>query len=221
MHYFTDRIQAGRILADKLAHYEGQDCTVMALSEGGMLIGSEIASRIHASLCLLVIENIEVDGEPDPIGLMSSSGSFIYNTMFSAGQLEEMVSDYRQIIDQERLETFHKINRIVGKDGIIDKNLLKNHVVILVSDGLKNGLSLDVAADFIKTLKLKKLIVATPIASVPGVERMHLVADEIYCLGVADNYFTTNHYYQNNNLPDHEIVMQLMKSNIADTKTKE
>jgi putative phosphoribosyl transferase len=211
MHYFNNRTEAGRILADKLAAYSAENCVVVSLSEGGVLIGVEIASRLKSSLFLLTIENVELAGESDPIGLMSGGGSFIYNTMFSAGQLEEMISDYRQIIDQERIKTFQKLNRVLGKDGVIDKAQLKKRTIVLVSDGLKNGLSIDVAADFIKSLVVKKLIIATPVASVPAVERMHLLADEVCCLGITDNYMYTDHYYQENDVPKHEQIVELMK----------
>jgi putative phosphoribosyl transferase len=211
MHYFNDRREAGRTLADKLAVYATQDCVIVALSEGGVIVGAEIAVRLKAPIYLLTIENVGLEGETDPIGLMSGGGSFIYNSMFSAGQLEEILSDSRPLIDQERMKTFQKLNRVLGKDGVIDKEQLKRRTIVLVSDGLKNGLSIDVAADFVKVLVVKKLIIATPVASVPAVERMHLLADEICCLGIADNYISTDHYYQNSVIPSHDELVKLMK----------
>lgn len=211
MNYFKSRPEAGQMLAQKLAMYSSEDCVVVALSEGGVLVGNEVAKTLKAPLFLLTIENVHVEGELDPIGLMSGGGSFIYNSSFSPGQLEEMVSDYRQVIEQERMRTFQKLNRIMGKDGVIDKNQLKKRTIILVSDGFKNGLSLDVAADFIKSLVVTKLIISTPIASVPAVERMHIMGDEVCCLGIADHYLQTDHYYEDNNLPDHKAVVALMQ----------
>lgn len=212
MHYFVDRQQAGKLLAEKLAVYKSENCAVVALSEGGILIGLEIAKRIHASLYFLATEDINLPGEPDPLAVMSSAGTFTYNNLFSIGQLEEFNIDYRAFVDQQRLEKFHKLNRLISKDGVIRAPLLKRHVVILVSDGFKSGLSLDVAADFMKYIVVKKLIVATPISSVQAVDRMHLVADEIYCLGVADNFFDTNHYYEDNSLPEHKTAMEMMQN---------
>lgn len=219
MHYFQSRAEAGKTLAEKLTMYANKDCVVVSLSEGGVLIGAEIAKSLRAPLFLLTIENVQLEGEIDPVGLMSGGGSFIYNTMFSAGQLEEMVSDYRQVIEQERMRTFQKLNRVLGKDGVIDKAQLKKRTIILVSDGFKNGLSLDVAADFIKALVVKKLVIATPVASIPAVERMHLMGDEVCCLGIADNYLQTDHYYEDNKLPDHKAIVALMKQAQSDSGT--
>jgi predicted phosphoribosyltransferase len=143
---------------------------------------------------------------------MNSAGGFTYNAELSSGELEEMTGDFRSVIDQERLRAFQKLNRIVGKDGAVPKNLLKRHVVIIVSDGLQNGLSLDVAADFLKPISVKMLIVVAPIASVPAVDRMHILADEIFCLGIIHDYISTDHYYEKNDIPDHQTVVEIMKN---------
>jgi predicted phosphoribosyltransferase len=212
MHYFKNRTEAGKKLAKELSSCKTEQCAIVSLSEGGVLVGAEIAKVVHASLFLLMTEDVNLPGEKDPVAVMSSSGTFTYNDMFSTGQLEELQADYHQIIDQERLQTFQKLNRIVGKDGAIDKNLLKRHVVILVSDGLGSGISLAVAADFMKSINVKKIIIATPIASVKAVDKMHTLTDEIFCLGVTDNYMGTEHYYEDNDLPNHQTVVKLMEN---------
>src|SRR5690606_27943055 len=99
---------------------------------------------------------------------------------------------------------FQKLNRVSDDESKIPKILLKNHVVIFVNDGLRNGLSLDVAADFIKSVKVDKIITAVPIASVPAVDRMHLLSDEIQCLSVIEDFMETDHYYKDNTMPEHQ-----------------
>lgn len=212
MHYFKNRTEAGQKLAKELSGCKSKQCTVVSLTEGGVLVGAEIAKEIHASFFLLMMENVKLPGEKDPVAVMSSAGTFTYNDMFSTGQLEEFNFDYHQVIDQQRLQAFHKLNRLVGKDGEIDKNLLKRHTVIIVSDGLGSGVSLAVAADFMKTIAVEKIIIATPIASVKAVDKMHMMTDEIFCLGVTDNYMGTEHYYDDNDLPSHKTVVETMKN---------
>lgn len=209
--YFKNRAEAGRKLASKLSPYKNQNCAIVALSEGGLLVGAQIAMRLHTGLSLLMTEKITLPGEPDPIAAMGSTGTFTYNNLFSVGQLEEFNAEYHGYIEEERLKKFHRLNQLVSKEGEIDKKFLKHRVVILVSDGLNNALSLDIAADFIKPIAVKKLIVATPLASVPAVDRMHLLADEVYCLSVPENYMNTNHYYEDNSVPDHAGLQQIIR----------
>jgi len=190
--YFKNRAQAGRKLARELKKYEGQQVVVVALSPGAVILGAQIAMQLHANLTLLLTESVYLPGENDPIAAMSSAGTFTYNNMFSPGQIEEYITEYHNFIEERRIEKLHKLNILVGKDGEIKKDVLRNHVVIVVSDGLASGFSLDIAWSFLKTVAIKKLVVATPLASVPAVDRMHLFADDIVCLSVLVSYMNTD-----------------------------
>jgi len=200
------------MLAENLKPHNTENCVVISLSEGGVVVGAEIAKALHTALFLLVTEDVDLPGEHKPVATMSAAGTFTYNNEYSTGELEAINADYRSVIEQNRMAAFQKLNRIDSREADIPKALLKNHTVIIVSDGLRNGLSLDVAADFLKPIKTKKIIAATPVASVPAVDRMHLLADEICCLGVIEDFIDTSHYYQDNELPSHQTVIETMKN---------
>jgi putative phosphoribosyl transferase len=210
--YFRNRAEAGRELAKKLEIYQGQQVVMLALSPGAVIIGAQIAMKLHANMALLLTESVFLPGETDPIAAMSSAGIFTYNNMFSPGQIEEYITEYHHFIEEKRIEKLHQLNKLVGKDGEIKKEYLRNHVVICVSDGLSSGFSLDIAAAFLKTVHIKRLVVATPLASVPAVDRMHLFADDIVCLSVVANWFATNHYYDDNTIPSTEHLFGLMRN---------
>lgn len=209
--YFRNRADAGRKLAAKLERFKGQNISVVAMSEGAVIVGAQIAMRLHGNLMLLLTENIYLPGESDAIASMSSAGNFTYNNMFTAGQLEEMTSEYHQFIEGQRIEKMHKLNILIGHEGEIHPEYLRHHVVILVSDGLPSGFSLDLAAEFLKTIYIKKLVVVSPLASVPAVDRMHLVGDEICCLSTIDNYINTDHYYDDNTIPAVKDLFRMME----------
>lgn len=210
--YFKNRAQAGRKLAKLLEPYKGQDTVVIALNEGAVIVGAQVAMRIHANLVLMLSENIYLPGEPDAIAALGSTGSFAYSDMFSTGQIEELAAEFHSFIDQQRIEKMHHLNIMVGKDGEVHKEYLRHHIVILVSDGLPNGFSLNVAADFVKTVAIKKLIVATPLASEAAVDRMHQVGDEVQCLSIVPNYIGTDHYYDDNTVPTAEDLFKVVKN---------
>ncbi len=210
--YFTDRNQAGQQLAAKLTDYRYENTAVVALSDGGVIIGAEIAKALHCVLTMLLTEEIKLPGELNAVAVVNQDGGFTYNNMFSAGQLEGFAAEYRTYLEQEKEQKFHAINRLLGEGGLIRRDLLYGRNVILVSDGLANGLSLDAAADFLKPIKIEKLIIATPLASVPSVDRMHLMADEIVCLSVVENFMDIGHYYENNTMPEHEALIKTIET---------
>jgi hypothetical protein len=41
---------------------------------------------------------------------------------------------------------------------------------------------------------------------------MHLVGDEIVCLGVTDNYLGADHYYDENYIPAVPEIMKMMRN---------
>ena len=203
--YFENREQAGQLLAAELLEkYRYEDCAVVALSDGAVLVGEQIAKALHCVLTLLLIEEIEVPGEGVSFGGVSQNGGFTYNGMFSAGEMEEYTSEYHGYLDQERQQAFQKINRLLGDGGLISNELLRDRAIILVADGLDTGASLDVAVEFLKPIRIKRLIVATPVATVQAVDKLHIMADELHILDVKSNYMGTDHYYNQNIIPSHE-----------------
>jgi putative phosphoribosyl transferase len=210
--YFNNRAQAGKILAEKLSMYNSQNVAVISLNLGGVIIGAQIAMRLHATLALLLTSDITLPGESTPLAAISSDNIFTYNKMFSVGQIEEMAGDYRSFIEQERRTGLHKLHSLLGADGEINRDFLQRHVIILVSDGFQNGFSLDIAADFLKPVNIKKMVVATPFATVPALDRIHILADEIQCLDVISNFMGTDHYYEDNTVPPTADLLKVIKN---------
>lgn len=203
--YFESRTQAGALLAEQLvAKYRYENCAVVALSDGAVLVGEQIAAALHCILTMLLIEDIEVPGESMSFGGVSQSGGFTYNGMFSAGEVEEYTAEFHGYLDEQKREKFQKINRLLGDGGIISNDMLRDRIVILVADGIDNGAAIDVAMDFLKPIRTQKIVVATPIATVPAVDKLHLAADELHILDVKENFMGVDHYYNDNTIPSHE-----------------
>jgi len=203
--YFESREQAGIKLAVELfERYRYENCAVVSLSDGGVLVGEQIASALHSVLTLLLVEQIDVPGESQTFGAISQNGDFSYNSEFSAGEIDEYTSEYHGYLEEQKREAFQRINRLLGDGGLISSEMLRDHVVILVDDGLKNSAVLDAALQFLKPIRYSRLVIATPVASVESVDKLHMIADELHILDVKENYLDTNHYYNVNELPTHE-----------------
>lgn len=203
--YFESRPQAGQILATKLLNeYRYENCAVVALSGGAVLVGEQIASSLHCVLMMLLNEEIEIPGEGLSIGSVSQEGDFTFNSSFSEGEADEYSSEYHGYLDEQKREAFQHMNRLIGDGGIIDRDLLKERVVIVVSDGIDNGAAIDVAVEYLKSVKIKRLVIAAPIANVKAVDKLHMLADELQILDVKDNYMGPNHYYEDNKIPSRE-----------------
>ena len=203
--YFESRTDAGAKLAAQLVErYRYETCAVVALSDGAVLVGEQIAAALHSILTMLLVEGIEVPGESLRFGSVSQNGHFTYNSSFSQGEVDEYTSEYHGYLEERKREAFQKINRLLGDDGLIDNDMLRDHTIILVSDGLDSPTVLDAAVEFLKPIRITRLVVVAPVASVEAVDALHVLADELHILDVKENFLGTNHYYNDNAIPTHE-----------------
>lgn len=198
--------------------YKDDKCAVLALGDGGAMVGVQIAKQLHCVLTLLASSEIMLPREPEPIAGITSGGTVSYNHAYSDGELDEMVGENYGYIEQEKLSHMHDLNQLLGKGGTINKGLLKDHIVIIVADGLKTGFPVDLAVEFLKPVATDKIVVAAPFASVSAVDRMHVLADDIFCLNVIHDYFDTDHYYDKQDVPDHATVLDSIENIIANWK---
>jgi len=193
-------------------------CAVVALSDGGVMVGVQIAKELHCILMLLMSADIMLPREPDALAGITSGGAMAYNKRYSDGEIDELMGEYHGYVEQEKLVQMHELNSLLGKGGTIEKKLLKGHDVILVSDGLQTGFHLDIASEFLKTIEIGKLIVAAPFASIEAVDRMHIVADDLFCLSVIGEYIDTDHYYDTQDVPDHDTVIEVIENLVHNWK---
>ncbi len=212
--YFDSRTAAGKKLAEELRRYRYEDSAVLALSDGGVVVGAQIAAELHCPLMFLLTRDIKLPGEHSALGVVDQNGGFTYSDMFSAGELEEIAGEFHGIIEQQKMEKWHELNRLLSDGGIIESDILRNRVVIIVSDGLVNGTSLLAAMGFLKPIKTTKIIIVTPLASVEAVDKMHILGDELHVLSVYEGNFELDHYYEKNDVPSQEDIVKILNEAI-------
>lgn len=212
--YFQSRAEAGYRLSLELMHYRYEDCVVLCLSDGAVLVGQQIAASLHAVLTMMLVEQVDMPGEGTLFGTVNQSGRLTYDGMFSVGEIEEYFSEFHGYIEDQKRTAISRINRLLGSGGIADEQMLRGHTIIVVSDGLVNGASLDAVADYLKPIRVKRLVIVSPIASVDAVDRMHIFGDELHVIGVTENFMGVNHYYENNDIPEHDQIIQIINNSI-------
>lgn len=214
--YFKSREVAGRLLAGQLAKkHKHQPCAVIALNDGGVVVGMQVALKLQCVLMLLATETITLPRENRALGAITADGSFTFNHLYSKPELDEMTMEYRSFIELEKLRRINEMHRVSGEGDVIRRELIENRHVILVSDGMQDGFGIDLAFEFLKPIAYKQVTIATPLANVPAVDRMHVLADEIVCLNVVEDYFTTDHYYDDESAPDHSKIITTVEKMVG------
>lgn len=201
------------MLGSKLeSKYRYENCAVVALNDGGVVVGAQIAAQLHCVLTMLLVSEMSLPRENNSFGSLTSEGNFTYNPEYSQGEIDELEGEFRNVIEQQKLTKLHDMNALLGSGGLIRKDLLRGHNVILVADGLLGGGLLNAANLFLKPIAVDRLIVATPLADVKALDTIHVMADEIQCLNVIEGDFGVNHYYEKNDIPNHRKIVETIES---------
>jgi len=209
--YYKNRAEAGNLLAKKLEKYTGQKNAIIAVSDGSVVVAAPIAKQLECVITLMTTKAIALPGETQPVGYINQNGDFVFNKLLSEGQRDEFTSEYRTYIEEQKSQKMHQMNALVtGKGGIFEPKQLYGSNIILVSDGLNSGPLLDSIIDYLKPVKIEKLIIALPIACVTTVDRLHMYADELVVLDVTEYFMGTDHYYESNQLPGNQTIIKAL-----------
>lgn len=200
--YFESRVQAADIIANRLAErFTGENSAVVALSEGGVLVGAQIAHRLNCVLMYVLHENIEIPGENLDIGSVDENSGFTHNGELARMEVYEYTSEFHGYIEEQKRKAASSLNREISRSNIWKPEVLEYKNIILVNDGIKDNMAVDVALNLLKPINTKSVIICTPVADVKTVDHLHVVADELVILDIKSNFLDTDHYYGDNTKP--------------------
>lgn len=214
-NYFTSRSDAGLQLADQLKDLRFEDTVILAVSEGAVIVGAQIAAQLHSLITLLLSKDIVLPDARTVIGVVNEQGGFAHNDAIPVGTVEELALEYRGHIEHSKSQAMHDMHSVLGSDGLIEKQFFRNKTVIIVSDGARSGVAYDMAKSFLHDVATNQIIMVAPVVSPQAVDRMHISADRIEVLRVTPEYYGADHYYEDNQLPTskeiynylHNIIM--------------
>lgn len=220
-NYFKSREEAGHLLSHKLIKYRFEDVIVLALNEGGVVVGAEIAKSLHSLIAMLLTKDVYLPDGRTLMGVVNEQGGFVYNDAFSSGEIEEFESEYHEIIQTAKFNALHELHIALGQGGILSKEYFRNRIVICVADNAFSGLTFNIAYDFLKTVKIKKLVMVSPLATIQAVDKLHVLADEIDILSVTEYPQNVDHYYNDKETPDHKKIIEIINDIVLSWQTTE
>lgn len=207
---FRDRIDAGRLLAERLSRYRSRGAVVLAIPRGGVVIGAEVASTLDASLNVTIPRKIGAPGNPElAIGAVTEEGEAFLDTAL-VGSLGVTQS---YIEAQTRMEVEEIRRRMKTYLGDQRRPELKERIVILVDDGIATGATMKAAVRSVRRQDPAKVVVAVPVAPPETVESLKDVADTVVCLRAPTAFYAIGQFYQDfEQVGDAEVISILRKA---------
>jgi erythromycin esterase-like protein/predicted phosphoribosyltransferase len=190
---FTNRLEAGRLLASKLSQYAGRsDLIVLALPRGGVPVAFEVARRLGAPLDVFLVRKLGVPGHPEvAMGAIAEGGIEVLDEATIA-YLRIPRAAVDQVASRERLELDRRDRHYRGGRHVPE---VRDRIVILIDDGLATGATMEAAIVALRQRKPARIVVAAPIGAKETCARLKTLADHVICLSTPEPFRAVGLWY--------------------------
>jgi putative phosphoribosyl transferase len=205
MKPFSDRFEAGRFLAPKLAHFrERPGAMVLALPKGGVPVAYEIAKDLHILLDIILVRKLQMPGNKEAMGAVASGGMQIINNDITAA-LNISEATINSIARQEQEELRRQDRLYRGNRPVLN---VFGATVIVVDDGLATGATMKAAVLALRKQEPSRIIIAVPVAAADTCTQFRSEVDEIVCGITAEPFDSIGDWY--------ESFVQLSEEEVAE-----
>lgn len=207
---FTDRSEAGRLLADRvaerLAALHVTDPVIYALPRGGVPVAAEIAKRLDAPLDLVLVRKIGAPGYPEvAMGAVVDGAdpqTILNEDVFAATGGD--AAGLSRARSRELAEIERRRIRYLGDRSRISP---AGRVAVIVDDGLATGATAKAALAAVKRQGARLAVLAVPVAPADSIDDMLEYADELIVLHAPREFWAIGPFYEDfHQLSDDETV---------------
>ncbi len=205
---FTDRAEAGRILASKLSAYSNrEDVIVLGLPRGGMPVASAVAGALRVPLDVFVVSKLGTPWNSElAMGAVAEGGvqvldlSIVKALCISDEDIQQAASGARR--ELEARESLYRGGRPAPE--------LEDKTVILVDEGIATGCSTLAAIAAIRRRGAARIVVAVPVASASGCSGIRMEADEVISVAEPEMFLAVSQWYEDFTQIGDEDVCRLL-----------
>jgi putative phosphoribosyl transferase len=187
---FSDRDEAGKLLSEKIADLKNEDCLVLAIPRGGVVIGNQIALSLGCKLDVIISKKINPPNQPEyAIGAVMPDGTIHWNQDMSQ-YLEHPY--FVNEINEKKRQAQRQLEEFRG-NSTYD---LRGKTVILTDDGIATGATVFVILKWLAKNNPKRIIVASPVIPVSTYEQLKKLTDRIIALLIPTAFYAVSEFYK-------------------------
>jgi len=211
---FSDRVDAGRQLAQRVSHLRGDDVVVLGLPRGGVPVAHQVAQALNAPLDVIVVRKLGSPFKPElAMGAIGEDGVRVLNQRVLA-QVGATESDVRSA---ERRETPLLQQRLTQLRSGRKRLELDGRTAVVVDDGIATGSTARAACTVARRLGATRVVLAVPVAPA-GTARRVPEADEVICVATPAHFKAVSCYYRDFSPTGDDEVADLLHT--ADRQTR-
>jgi putative phosphoribosyl transferase len=206
---FTDRVEAGRLLAKELSLHNIQDGIVPGLARGGVPVAFAVADRLHLPLDVIVARKLGVPWQPElAMGAIAGTARILDGRMIRELGISD--EDVEEIVAREQAEMRRREELYRESEPALD---LHGKSAILVDDGLATGSTMMAAVRHARSLHAASVVIAIPVGSRQACDRLRREADDLICLSIPEAFFAVGEWYRDFAQVSDSEVQNLLRQN--------
>ncbi|MGI6278326.1 MAG: phosphoribosyltransferase [Patescibacteria group bacterium] len=204
---FSSRLEAGRLLAQKLVLEKINKAILLAIPRGGVVVGSSINQELSWPLLVVITKKLSApQNEELAIGAVGEDGSSVFLN-------EELIDQLN--IDQGYLnqEIDLRVAQVKRRKKFFSSwpwPSLVNKKVVIVDDGVATGATIIAAIRQVKKENPDEVIVAVPVISSAALEKIKKEADRVIYLKAPKLFFSVSQFYENFDQVSNEEVKRIL-----------
>ncbi len=209
-HILKNRKDAAEKLKDVLPMQKLKDESwkIVAVSSGGLLLGSYIKGRLANDLEYLFSEAITApNNEECEIARVSESEEIVINEQLVSAfdiKYDYIYGEAHRKHEEQILSCIYQYRKGRHFPSMKDK------IVLLVDEGSESGLKFVTALKTILAMKPKAVYIAVPVLPSDILELLEPFADEVFFLYDIDDYVETSLYYEELEKVEDETIEKLL-----------
>ena len=189
---FADRVEAGRLLADKLQHLCGQPVVVLGLPRGGVPVAAEVALALAAPLDVIIVRKLGVPSQPElGMGAIGEGGARVVND--DIVRLADVSEHQLAAVEaRERIELDRRGRRYRGGR---PRHQLAGGLRSSSMTGLPPVRLREQRVRSLVPLGPRRIVLAVPVAPADWMERFRDEADEMVCVASPASFGSIGQFY--------------------------
>lgn len=204
---FSDRQQAGKLLAVRLKNFKNkQGVIVAAIPRGGVVVGAVLAKALHLPITAIVVKKLGSPNNPElAFGAVCADGTTYVDEEMIA-RLDISASYLQKEIEEKKQEAAERARML----GIDETKLTSCQSVILTDDGIATGATIEAAICCLKKIQTLTVILAIPVAPRDTIQRLGSLVDEIVVLQTPEFFNAVGQFYESFDQVSEEEVKRLL-----------
>ncbi|MGO4782660.1 phosphoribosyltransferase [Cryobacterium sp. W22_MBD10_FK3] len=206
MVLFSDRVEAGRLLARQLLYLRERNVVVLGIPRGGVPVAFEVAAALDAPLDVIVVRKLGVPFQPEfAMGAIGEGGEELIDESVVA--LTEVTDDeVNAVAAREREYLDARVARLRPSRSRLP---LDGRTVVIVDDGVATGATARVACDVARRFGATTVILAVPVIAASTLAEM-TGADDIVYVAAPDTFWAVGQFYTDFSATTDEEVARLL-----------